>query len=80
LQVVVVGAVVEINKQATNTVYKLDDGTGRIEARHWAVSSPDVEDEPANRVGDIVQVAILLVYVFGHFLIRETGRARATLA
>ncbi|KAJ2913448.1 hypothetical protein MD484_g6961, partial [Candolleomyces efflorescens] len=28
-------AVLQISPQATNCVYTLDDGTGRIEARHW---------------------------------------------
>ena len=35
LQVTVVAQVLQINPQATNCVYILDDGTGRIEARHW---------------------------------------------
>jgi len=37
-QVTVVGQVLSVNVQATNTVYVLDDGTGRIEARNWADS------------------------------------------
>jgi hypothetical protein len=39
LQVTVVGHVVSIQSQATNNLYWLDDGTGRIEARHWIDSS-----------------------------------------
>ncbi|KAG2157200.1 replication protein A subunit RPA32 [Suillus clintonianus] len=38
-QVTVVGHVVSIQSQATNNLYWVDDGTGRIEARHWIDSS-----------------------------------------
>lgn len=38
-QVTAVGHVVSIQSQATNNLYWLDDGTGRIEARHWIDSS-----------------------------------------
>ncbi|KAG0707672.1 replication protein A subunit RPA32 [Suillus ampliporus] len=38
-QVTVVGHVVSIQSQATNNLYWLDDGTSRIEARHWIDSS-----------------------------------------
>ena len=31
-----VAHVVMVQKQATNCVYKLDDGTGTLEARHWS--------------------------------------------
>ena len=31
----VVGQVVEVQRQATNDSYVLEDGTGRIEVRHW---------------------------------------------
>ena len=48
-----VGQVVEIVKHATNVVYVLDDGTGRVEARHWIVSSSNLEDEPDDKSGDI---------------------------
>ncbi|KAJ2932907.1 hypothetical protein H1R20_g4213, partial [Candolleomyces eurysporus] len=34
-RVTVVAQVLQITPQATNCVYILDDGTGRIEARHW---------------------------------------------
>jgi len=47
-QVTVVAHVVTIQAQATNNVYWLDDGTGRIEARHWTDSSLD-EDSDATR-------------------------------
>ena len=39
----VVGQVASIQKQATNCVYMVDDGTGRIEARHWVDSTNEDE-------------------------------------
>ncbi|KAG5635535.1 hypothetical protein H0H81_010947 [Sphagnurus paluster] len=42
-QVTLVGQVVTIQSQSTNCVYWVDDGTGRIEARHW-VDSTSEED------------------------------------
>lgn len=36
VQVTLVAHVVMVQKQATNCVYKLDDGTGTLEARHWS--------------------------------------------
>lgn len=37
---------VSINAQTTNSVYWLDDGTGRIEARHWVdMSSGEGDSE-----------------------------------
>ena len=38
-----VAQIITINQQATNVVYLLDDGTGRIEARHWLVPN-DIQD------------------------------------
>jgi replication factor A2 len=44
-QVTLVAHVVSVQKQATNCVYTLDDGTGTLEARHWSDStSQDGED------------------------------------
>ncbi|KAG6866971.1 hypothetical protein C0991_003887 [Blastosporella zonata] len=40
-QVTIVGQVVTIQSQTTNCVYWIDDGTGRIEARHWVDSSSE---------------------------------------
>ncbi|TFK29982.1 replication protein A, subunit RPA32 [Coprinopsis marcescibilis] len=37
-QVTIVGVVSSIQQQATNSVYAIDDGTGRIEARQWVNS------------------------------------------
>jgi len=43
--VTLVAHVVSVQKQATNCVYMLDDGTGTLEARHWSDSvSQDGED------------------------------------
>ncbi|KAG6898363.1 hypothetical protein C0992_009038 [Termitomyces sp. T32_za158] len=41
--VTVVGQVIAIQAQTTNVLYWLDDGGGRIEARHW-VDSTSEED------------------------------------
>jgi len=38
-QITLVAQIITINQQATNVTYLLDDGTGRIEARHWLVPS-----------------------------------------
>ena len=35
VKITVVGVVSSIQQQATNSVYAIDDGTGRIEARQW---------------------------------------------
>jgi hypothetical protein len=41
-QVTIVAQVISIHSQSTNCVYWLDDGSGRIEARHWLdASSPE---------------------------------------
>ncbi|EPQ58034.1 replication protein A, subunit RPA32 [Gloeophyllum trabeum ATCC 11539] len=40
-QVSVVGTVVSIQPGTTNSVYWIDDGTGRIEARHWNGTEED---------------------------------------
>lgn len=37
----IVGHVVFVQSQTTNCVYTIDDGTGRIEARHWIDSSSE---------------------------------------
>ncbi|KAF8274919.1 hypothetical protein EI94DRAFT_7764 [Lactarius quietus] len=48
-QVTLVAHVVSVQKQTTNSVYQLDDGTGTLEARHWPDSvnqdSEDSQDE-----------------------------------
>ncbi|KAH9063336.1 replication protein A subunit RPA32 [Lactarius vividus] len=48
-QVTLVAHVISVQKQTTNSVYQLDDGTGTLEARHWPDSvnqdSDDSQDE-----------------------------------
>ncbi|KAH9843057.1 uncharacterized protein C8Q71DRAFT_735700 [Rhodofomes roseus] len=51
-QITVVAQVVSITSQTTNCVYWLDDGTGRIEARHWV--DVGTEDD-AERWGGITE-------------------------
>ncbi len=48
-QVTVVAQVVDIKRQATNTSYFLEDGSGPFEARHWNESN---NDEDQGRWGD----------------------------
>jgi replication factor A2 len=43
-QVTFVAQVKSIVPQATNIVYALVDGTGQIEARHWAQAQPGSEE------------------------------------
>ena len=54
-----VAHVVSIQSQATNKVYWLDDGTGRIEARHWTDSSMEDSPDKAARVKDGSYVRVL---------------------
>jgi len=44
-QVTIVAQVISIQSQTTNSVYWLDDGSGRIEARHWVDSTSEVDSE-----------------------------------
>ncbi|KAI9571343.1 hypothetical protein HD554DRAFT_2075347 [Boletus coccyginus] len=44
-QVTVVAYIASVQAQATNSQYMLDDGSGRIEARHWTDSSMEDESE-----------------------------------
>ena len=37
----IVGQVISVQKQATNHVFTIDDGTGSIEARRWIASSDE---------------------------------------
>ncbi|KZT09514.1 nucleic acid-binding protein [Laetiporus sulphureus 93-53] len=59
-QVSVVGHVVSINSQTTNCVYWLDDGTERIEARHWVDSTSEDDTE---RWGGITEA--MYIHVMG---------------
>ncbi|OAX41970.1 replication protein A, subunit RPA32 [Rhizopogon vinicolor AM-OR11-026] len=56
-QVTIVGHVVSIQSQATNNLYWLDDGTGRIEARHWIDSSVEETGSNAITEGSYVRVS-----------------------
>ncbi|EGN93261.1 hypothetical protein SERLA73DRAFT_189801 [Serpula lacrymans var. lacrymans S7.3] len=58
-QVTVVGQVVSIQSQATNSLYWLDDGTGRIEARHWTDSSLTESSEKWDGVLEGTYVRVL---------------------
>jgi len=51
-QITVVAQVMSIQIQTTNSVYWLDDGSGRIEARHWMDSS---NPEDMEKWGGIVE-------------------------
>lgn len=44
-QVTLVAHVVLVQKQATNCVYQLDDGTGTLEARHWSDAMNQVDGD-----------------------------------
>ncbi|KIK96326.1 hypothetical protein PAXRUDRAFT_32464 [Paxillus rubicundulus Ve08.2h10] len=44
-QVTIVAYIASVQTQATNSQFMLDDGSGRIEARHWIDSSVDDESE-----------------------------------
>ncbi|KAH9484363.1 Replication factor A protein 2 [Psilocybe cubensis] len=59
-QITVVGQVVSIQKQTTNCVYMIDDGTGKMEARHWVDNS---NEDDSSRFGEITE---------GHY-VRVTG-------
>ncbi|KAI0322198.1 hypothetical protein OF83DRAFT_1167724 [Amylostereum chailletii] len=48
--ITLVGQVITVRKQATNAVYWLDDGTGRIEARHWHDSSIESTHSAADEI------------------------------
>ncbi|KAK0228729.1 replication protein A subunit RPA32 [Armillaria fumosa] len=42
--VTTVGQVTRVQKQATNSVYDIDDGTGHIEVRHWNETTNEEDD------------------------------------
>ncbi|KAJ3520170.1 hypothetical protein NM688_g9200 [Phlebia brevispora] len=44
-QVTVVAQVVTIQPQTTNCIYWIEDGTGRMEARHWVDSATNSDDD-----------------------------------
>ncbi|KAF8077881.1 replication protein A subunit RPA32 [Lyophyllum atratum] len=57
-QVTLVGQVVTIQSQTTNCVYWMDDGTGRIEARHWVDST---SEEDSGKWGGIEETMFVRV-------------------
>lgn len=57
-QVTVVASVITIKNQATNCVYWIDDGSGRVEARHWVDSA---NEEDSERWGSITEGAYIRV-------------------
>jgi hypothetical protein len=59
-QVMLVASVASINSQATNNVYWLDDGYGRIEARHWIDAT---SEEGQEKWGGIECVFSLSFYI-----------------
>ncbi|KAF8651484.1 hypothetical protein AX16_004782 [Volvariella volvacea WC 439] len=44
-QITVVAQVINVQKPQTNWVFTLDDGTGRMDARHWVDSTNEAEQE-----------------------------------
>jgi replication factor A2 len=56
-----------VQKQATNSVYQLNDGTGSLEARHWfdatgqegQDSEDDVECVPSSTLYPLVPLIII---------------------
>ncbi|KAH8106991.1 replication protein A subunit RPA32 [Cristinia sonorae] len=75
-QITVVAQVMSINKQATNTVYWLDDGTGRIEARHWIDSTME-DDEAPNPIIENEYARVLgAIKSFGQKRYINTSHAR----
>ncbi|KAE9406364.1 replication protein A, subunit RPA32 [Gymnopus androsaceus JB14] len=63
-QVTLVGQVVDISEQATNFVYILEDGTGRMEVRRWREQNTEEEEV---KWGNIVV----------NHVVRVTGRMKA---
>ena len=62
LQVTVVAQVVNISSQTTNTMYYLDDGTGRLEARVWSSDGED-NDQEDNGIKYVLAVLLMSLYV-----------------
>jgi len=57
-QITVVAQVMSIQKQTTNSLYLLEDGSGRIEARHWVDSTME-DDEDPNQIREMAMVRVL---------------------
>ncbi|KAG6874207.1 hypothetical protein C0995_003753 [Termitomyces sp. Mi166 len=56
--VTVVSQVITIHVQATNFVYWLDDGSGRIEARHWVDSTSEEDSGKWGGIGENMYVRV----------------------
>ena len=48
-----------VSQQATNTVYLIDDGTGKVEARRWREQS---SEEDVEKWGNIECVFVFLLH------------------
>ncbi|KIK08295.1 hypothetical protein K443DRAFT_85528 [Laccaria amethystina LaAM-08-1] len=57
-QVTIVGHVSSIQAQTTNCVYVIDDGTGRIEARHWSAFFPLLSLQFINEISEKTYVRV----------------------
>ncbi|KAF5381079.1 hypothetical protein D9615_004013 [Tricholomella constricta] len=57
-QVTLVGQVVTIQSQTTNCVYWIDDGTGRIEARHWVDSTSEEDSGKWGGIEELMYVRV----------------------
>jgi hypothetical protein len=55
-QITVVAQIVSISLQATNCLYRIDDGTGNMEARQWV----DLTLEGIGTLGDIAYANLFL--------------------
>lgn len=58
LQVSIIGQVVSVQKQTTNSVYVLDDGTGSLEARQWVDS--DAEESTSGGIEYVCRLSHFL--------------------
>lgn len=71
----IIGQVTFIQKQVTNCVYSIDDGTGVIEARHWVESN----EEDAGKWGHVEWASLYsLVEAFSDISNREHAMVRVT--
>jgi replication factor A2 len=61
-----VAQVISVSPQATNTNYSLDDGTGRIEARHWSDPSAAEDGMKEEEIQCVFLVFSILVWTFAN--------------
>jgi replication factor A2 len=62
--VTVIAQVISIQAQTTNCVYWLDDGSGRIEARHWMDSSSTEDSEKWGGIKCVNPTIPSVIYLF----------------